>query len=72
MQYPVIIFDLDGTLLDTVDDIGSAANQVLKEMGYSSHPLSAYQQFVGSGVAVLFERALPQENADRNVVNECC
>lgn len=72
MQYPVIIFDLDGTLLSTVDDIGSAANQVLKEMGYSSHPLSAYQQFVGSGVAVLFERALPQENADRNVVNECC
>lgn len=71
MQYSVIIFDLDGTLLDTVDDIGSAANQVLKEMGYSPHPLSAYRQFVGSGVAVLFERALPQEHADQSVVNEC-
>jgi phosphoglycolate phosphatase len=57
--------------LDTVDDIGSAANQVLKEMGYSSHPLSAYRQFVGSGVAVLFERALPQEHVDQSVVNEC-
>ena len=71
MQYPVIIFDLDGTLLDTVDDIGSAANQVLKEMGYSSHPLSAYQQFVGSGVAVLFERALPKADVHPRVVAKC-
>ena len=69
--YSVIIFDLDGTLLDTVDDIGSAANQVLKEMGYSSHPLSAYRQFVGSGVAVLFERALPKADVHPRVVAKC-
>ena len=71
MQYPVIIFDLDGTLLDTVDDIGSAANQVLKEMGYPSHLLSAYQQFVGSGIAVLFERALPKADVHPRVVAKC-
>ena len=71
MPYKAVIFDLDGTLLDTVADIGSAANRVLIKAGYSPHPLIAYQQFVGSGVAVLFERALPQNAADSSVVTEC-
>ena len=71
MHHSLLIFDLDGTLLDTVDDIGTAANQVLQELGYPSHPLSAYQEFVGSGVAVLFQRALPDKNPEQSVIDEC-
>ena len=71
MQYSTVIFDLDGTLLDTVEDIGHAANQVLLDMGYPPHPLSAFRQFVGSGVAVLFERAVPQDVVHQNVINQC-
>ena len=71
MHHALLIFDLDGTLLDTVDDIGTAANHVLRELGYPSHPLSAYREFVGSGVAVLFQRALPDENPEQSVIDEC-
>jgi len=69
--YSVIIFDLDGTLLDTVGDIGVAANRVLLEAGYPTHPLAAYRQFVGSGIAVLFERALPKADVHPRVVAKC-
>ncbi|MEK6270463.1 MAG: HAD hydrolase-like protein, partial [Planctomycetales bacterium] len=68
MHHSLLIFDLDGTLLDTVDDIGTAANQVLQELGYPSHTLSAYLEFVGSGVAVLFQRALPDKNPEQSVI----
>ena len=71
MSFSLAIFDLDGTLLDTVGDIGSAANRVLIEAGYPPHPLTAYRQFVGSGVAVLFERALPKESANPYVIDNC-
>ena len=71
MSFSLAIFDLDGTLLDTVGDIGSAANRVLLAAGYSPHPLSDYHRFVGSGVAVLFERALPKESATPQVIANC-
>ena len=71
MSFSLAIFDLDGTLLDTVGDIGNAANRVLIEAGHSPHPLSAYRRFVGSGVAVLFERALPKESVTPNVIDHC-
>lgn len=59
MRYAGTIFDLDGTLLDSLADIGTAANRVLKRLGYEEHPLEAYKYLVGDGVRVLFERALP-------------
>ena len=71
MSYSSLIFDLDGTLLDTIDDIGTAANTVLQELGHPSHPLSAYQGFVGSGVAVLFQKALPADNPKPNEIDDC-
>ena len=52
-------FDLDGTLLDTLDDIGSACNQMLAAHGYPCHPLPAYAGMVGNGFGRLVERALP-------------
>lgn len=60
-----IIFDLDGTLIDSIADLGLATNKTLAEMGYPSHPLTQYKQFVGNGVTKLIERALPDDHKDR-------
>lgn len=59
-----VIFDLDGTLLDTLADIGESANAALVRMGFSPHPLPEYRTFVGDGVKVLFSRILPVEARD--------
>lgn len=56
------IFDLDGTLLDTLGDIGNACNKVLENSGFPTHPLEAYRRMVGSGFEKLAERALPAES----------
>lgn len=55
----LVVFDLDGTLLNTIADLGNACNYALKEMGYSPHPLTAYNYMVGNGVRRLMERAEP-------------
>ena len=57
----LVIFDLDGTLLNTISDLGNACNHALEQMGFSPHPLSAYNYMVGNGVRKLIERALPAE-----------
>ncbi|MBQ7191916.1 MAG: HAD family hydrolase [Paludibacteraceae bacterium] len=54
-----IIFDLDGTLLNTIDDLGYACNYALRQSGYSTHPISAYPKMVGNGINNLIRRALP-------------
>ncbi|MBZ2173395.1 HAD family hydrolase [Nitratidesulfovibrio sp. SRB-5] len=59
MPIRAIIFDLDGTLLDTLEDLADAANACLLAQGLSAHPVDAYRQFVGDGVETLFRRALP-------------
>ncbi len=71
MKYEAVLFDLDGTLLDTVDDIGDAANRVLSNRGFPMHPISTYYQFIGEGVKVLFTRALPQEKRNEDLINTC-
>lgn len=57
----LILFDLDGTLLDTLQDLGDSCNVILEQYGYPTYPLVAYKKFVGNGVQKLIERALPQE-----------
>jgi phosphoglycolate phosphatase len=71
MQFPAVIFDLDGTLLDTLADIAESANRVLAHRGCPAHPVDAYRQFVGEGVRRLFERALPADRRQPEVVDEC-
>lgn len=66
-----VVFDLDGTLLDSLADIADAANAVLFQMGYPVHTLDDYRQFVGEGVAVLFQRALPVDQRKGDVVAIC-
>lgn len=58
----LIIFDLDGTLLNTIADLAQATNQALAQLQYPTHEIPAYRYFVGNGINKLFERALP-ENA---------
>lgn len=55
----LVIFDLDGTLLNTIDDLGIATNYALEKAGFAPHELSAYPMFVGNGVTRLLERSLP-------------
>ena len=54
-----VLFDLDGTLLDTLEDIGRSANETLEELGFPTHPIESYRQFIGDGLPMLFRRALP-------------
>ena len=62
------IFDLDGTLLDTVADLANATNHALAICGYPTHPTEAYYQFVGNGINMLFCRALPEgERTEENI-----
>lgn len=56
----LVIFDLDGTLLNTIADLAAATNYALTQFGYPTHPTDAYRFFVGNGINKLFERALPE------------
>lgn len=56
----LVIFDLDGTLLNTIADLAVATNQALEKLKYPTHPTQAYLRFVGNGINKLFERALPE------------
>lgn len=60
----LVIFDLDGTLLNTISDLGAACNYALSQMGYPGHPISAYNFMVGNGVRKLLERAEPDANEE--------
>jgi len=53
------IFDLDGTLLNTISDLGASCNYALERMGFAPHPVSAYNYMVGNGVRKLMQRAQP-------------
>lgn len=55
------IFDLDGTLLNTIEDLGHAANHALQAHGYPTHSIASYPFFVGNGVRRLIERVLPED-----------
>ena len=58
----LIIFDLDGTLLNTIADLAAATNYALQQFGYPTHDTDAYRFFVGNGINKLFERALPEKD----------
>lgn len=59
----LVIFDLDGTLLNTIDDLGTAANHTLAELGLPQHTLDEYRLMVGNGMRKLIMRALPLDKA---------
>lgn len=65
----LIIFDLDGTLLNTIADLAQSTNHALTQLGFPTHEESAYNFMVGNGINKLFERALPEgEKSEENVL----
>ena len=65
----LVIFDLDGTLLNTIADLAHSTNYALNKLGYPTHDIEKYNFMVGNGINKLFERALPEgEKTEENVL----
>ena len=67
MPYSSIIFDLDGTLLDTLDNIANTSNRILAQQNFPTHPKEDYKHFVGYGLRNLIERITPQGSGKKVV-----
>ncbi len=68
MQYDTIIFDLDGTLLDTLDDLADSVNAVMEKEGYQLRTKDEIRDFIGDGVKMLMERSLPEGTAEDEIL----
>ncbi len=66
-----VIFDLDGTLVDSLRDLAESMNAVLCRHGYAQHPVDAYKTFIGDGVAMLVRRALPDVGECAQGLSRC-
>ena len=64
----LVIFDLDGTLLNTITDLGKACNYALEKMGFATHPIQAYAYMVGNGVRNLMKKA--NQDADEETIDK--
>ncbi|MBQ6675490.1 MAG: HAD-IA family hydrolase [Ruminococcus sp.] len=68
MRYKYVLFDLDGTILDTLDDLHAAANAALRECGYPERTRDEVRRFVGNGIRKLIERAVPSGTSEEDIV----
>ena len=66
MKYTTVIFDLDGTLLNTLDDLTASVNYAMDMMGMPRHTLDEIRRFVGNGVRVLIRRSVPDGTSDED------
>ena len=64
----LVIFDLDGTLINTIADLADSVNHALQSLGYPAQPYEKFPYFVGNGIYKLIERALPPENRDEHTI----
>ena len=64
----LLIFDLDGTLINTIDDLGQACNHALSACGFPTHKIEDYPRLVGNGINKLIERAFPEEHRNEATV----
>lgn len=69
MKIKGVIFDLDGTLVNSIEDLADAMNSVLNKYNYPTHSYDDYEKFVGSGVRSLVYNALPENHNDAKMVN---
>jgi len=67
-----VLFDLDGTLLDTLGDIADSVNAALRGLGCAGHDRAAFKHFVGDGVETLLRRTLPPQRCDAATIAEGC
>lgn len=69
-KYSAVIFDMDGTLLNTLEDLGDCMNRVLARAGYPTHPIDDYRYFVGDGIMNLVRRVLPEQRRDEETIRQ--
>ncbi|HEX8521855.1 MAG TPA: HAD family hydrolase [Tepidisphaeraceae bacterium] len=67
--YSALLFDLDGTLLDTLEDLADATNRALAVHGFPPHPVDAFRHLVGDGALMLITRALPEDRRDPKTID---
>lgn len=68
MKFRAIVFDLDGTLLDSLHDIANSMNAALAREGFPPHPIADYKIHVGDGLAILARRVLPPEQCSETAI----
>lgn len=66
-----VIFDLDGTLVNSLSDLANSTNYALGQMGFNSHETDKYKYFVGNGMLKLIERVLPENKRDEETISKC-
>ncbi len=66
-----MLFDLDGTLLDTLRDLADAGNAALRQLGFKPHPAKDYKYFIGKGMEQLARQILPENNRDKETIARC-
>lgn len=71
MKCRAVLFDLDGTLLDTLEDLASSMNETLSRLGLPGHPTENYKHFVGEGVEYLAYSSLPKSHRDSKTLSQC-
>lgn len=69
MKYFAVMFDLDGTLVNSLEDLADSANEALSKYGFKSHPTDAYKKFVGNGVKNLIKNAAPEGTEEQVLEN---
>ena len=69
MKYKLVIFDMDGTILNTIDDLADSCNVILEKYGFPLHTVEEIKYMVGNGIPKLIERALP-ENVDKETYDK--
>ena len=66
-----VLFDLDGTLANSIEDLADSTEKALEKLGFPGHTLAEYKYFVGDGIPKLIERALPESVRDEKTLNTC-
>lgn len=71
ISFKGIIFDLDGTLVNSLEDIADSMNTVLRKFNYPSHDVQTYKKLVGHGIRDLIVKALPESDRDESIIERC-
>ena len=71
IKFKAILFDLDGTLLDTLADISDSMNAALEKFGFPVHSYEDYRYFIGDSTNTLAVRAIPKEHQDSETIKKC-
>lgn len=66
-----VIFDLDGTLINTLHDLGNSVNKALASLGYPVHDIESYKNYIGNGTEAMVKKALPEGKREKQNIEQC-